>query len=95
MGERRISGIYKVPVGEKKRTAKAMLEGLLPGLWLWVTHPGIESPEHNSLIHSNPADVFKDGGVGKHWAEETGVLTDREIRAIIEKKGIRLTSYRD
>jgi predicted glycoside hydrolase/deacetylase ChbG (UPF0249 family) len=71
-----------------------MLEGLPPGVWLWVTHPGIESPEHNALIHSNPVDVFKDGGVGKHRAEETNVLTSPEIRKVIERKGIRLTSYR-
>ena len=95
MGERRIPGIYKGPVEEKKRAAETMLQRLLPGLWLWVTHPGIESPEHNALIHSNPADVFKEGGVGKHRAEETKVLTDRGIKAIIERKGIRLISYRN
>jgi predicted glycoside hydrolase/deacetylase ChbG (UPF0249 family) len=95
MGERRVSGVYKVPVGEKRKKAEAMLERLTPGLWLWVNHPGIDSPEHNALIHTDPRDVFTGGGVGKHRAEETNVLTSREIKKVIERKGIRLTSYRD
>jgi predicted glycoside hydrolase/deacetylase ChbG (UPF0249 family) len=95
MGERRVSGVYKARVEEKKKKAEAMLEGLTPGLWLWVNHPGIESPEHNALVHTDPRDVFTGGGVGKHRAEETHVLTSPEIKNVIERKGIRLTSYRD
>lgn len=95
MGEKRVPGVYKVPVEEKRRKAEAMLEGLSPGLWLWVNHPGIDSTEQNALIHSKPEDVFTGGGVGKHRAEETNVLTSAEIKKIIERKGIRLTGYRD
>lgn len=39
MGEKIVPGIYKVAVGEKKKRAEVMLEGLSPGLWLWVNHP--------------------------------------------------------
>ena len=95
MGERRVPGVYKVPVKEKRKRAEVMLEGLPPGLWLWVNHPGFDSPEHEALIHSKREDVFTGGGVGKHRAEETNVLTSPEIKRIIERKGIRLTSYRD
>ncbi len=95
MGERRVSGIYEVPVEEKKKKAEAMLGRLTMGLWLWVNHPGIDSPEHNALIHTDPRAVFTGGGVGKHRAEETNVLTSPEIKKVIERKGIRLTSYRD
>ncbi len=95
MGERRFPGVYKAPVREKKNKAEAMLDRLTPGLWLWVNHPGINSPEHNALVHTSPEDVFTDGGVGIHRAEETEVLTDAAIKAVIERKGIRLVSYRD
>lgn len=95
MGEKRIPGVYGAPIAEKKRTAAAQLQGLSSGLWLWVNHPGIDSPEHNALIHTNAADRFTGGGVGKHRAEETNVLTSPEIKDIIKTKGIRLTSYRD
>lgn len=93
MGEKRLRGIYTTPVEEKKVTALKILEELTPGLWLWVFHPGIDSPEHNALIHTKPEDVFKAGGVGKHRAEETNVLTSPEIKSIIHKRNIRLTNY--
>lgn len=95
MGERRVSGVYKTQVEEKRKKAEAMLERLTPGLYLWVNHPGIDSPEHRALIHTDPRDVFTGGGVGKHRAGETHVLTSPEIKKVIERKGIRLTSYRD
>ncbi len=95
MGEKRIPGVYATPIGEKRKKAETQLRGLPPGLWLWVNHPGIDSPEQNALVHTDPAEVFPGGGVGKHRAEETNVLISPEIKAIIKEKGIVLTSYRD
>jgi hypothetical protein len=37
MGEKHIKGIYIVPIESKKAEALRMLEGLKPGLWLWVS----------------------------------------------------------
>jgi predicted glycoside hydrolase/deacetylase ChbG (UPF0249 family) len=95
MGEKRIPGVYKTPIEEKRTKAELQLQGLPPGLWLWVNHPGIDSLEQNALVHTDPAEVFAEGGAGKHRAEETKVLTSPEIKEIIKKKGIRLISYRD
>jgi len=95
MGEKRLRGIYSTPVAEKKSTALKMLEEMTPGLWLWIFHPGADSPEHEFLIHTDPKDVFTGGGVAKHRAEETKVLTSPEIKTAILEKGIKLTNYKD
>lgn len=92
-GEKRLPGIYTTPVEEKKTTALKILEELKPGLWLWVFHPGIDSPEQNALVHTKPEDVFTGAGVGKHRAEETNVLTSPGINSVIRKKNIRLIHY--
>lgn len=93
LGEKRLPGIYKTPIGKKTDLAVKTLENLKRGLWLWVFHPGIDSPEHNALIHTNPEDVFKDGGVGKHRAAETVTLYNPQVKAVIQKRGINLTTY--
>ncbi len=74
LAEKRLSGIYKTPIGKKTELAVNILKNLKPGLWLWVFHPGIDSPEQNALIHTAPEDVFKDGNVGKHRAAEAETL---------------------
>lgn len=93
LGEKRLPGVYKTPVGEKTLVAVKILENLKHGLWLWVFHPGIDSPEHGALVHTAPEDVFKDGGAGKHRAAETEALTSTQVKAVIQKGGIKLTTY--
>ncbi len=95
MGETRPGSVYTTPVEEKTEAAVKMLQELEPGLWLWVCHIGIDSPEQNVLIHSRPEDIFPGGGVGKHRAAEMDVLTSIEVKSIILKKGIKLVSYRE
>jgi predicted glycoside hydrolase/deacetylase ChbG (UPF0249 family) len=95
MGEKRVSGVYRVPVEQKKAEALKMLEKLQPGLWLWVGHIGIDSPEQNALIHSAPGHRFVGDGVGRHRAEELKVLTSPEVKSMIQQKGIKLTNYRE
>lgn len=94
VGERRVPGVYTTPIGQKTLSAVNMLKELDPGLWLWVTHLGIQSPEQDALIHTNPEDVFPNG-VGKHRFAELNAITSEEIKDIIRKRGVRLVSYRD
>jgi predicted glycoside hydrolase/deacetylase ChbG (UPF0249 family) len=94
MGERRVGGIYTVPVKEKKKRALNMLEKLSAGLWLWNVHIGIDSPEQGALIHTRAEDQFRNGGVGPHRAEELRVISDDEVKELIRKRGIKLTNYR-
>ena len=94
MGEQSLS-IYSVPVAEKKDSAVKMLADLEDGLHYWVCHPGICSSEQNALIHSSPADIFIDDGVGTHRAEVLNTLTSIEVKSVILKKDIKLTNYRE
>ena len=95
VGEKSMETVYTTPVEHKKKRALEILEGLGPGLWLWVCHVGIDSPEQQALIHTAPEDIFVDGGVGQHRAEEMKVVTSLEVKSMILKKGIRLTNYRE
>jgi predicted glycoside hydrolase/deacetylase ChbG (UPF0249 family) len=92
LDEQRIS-IYKVPVEEKLDAAVEMLQELQPGLYLWVCHPGIDSPEQTALIHSAPDHVFLDAGVGPHRAAVLETLTNLRLKSVILSKGIKLTTY--
>jgi predicted glycoside hydrolase/deacetylase ChbG (UPF0249 family) len=94
MEETRIS-IYQVPVEKKLSGAITMLQELRPGLYLWVCHPGIDSPEQNALIHSAPADIFVDAGVGSHRAAVLKTLMSLQLKSVILSRGIQLTDYRE
>ncbi len=93
-GEKNMS-ISKVKLGTKIAHTVELLSGLEPGLYCWVCHPGIDSPEHEVLIHTNPVSIYTDGTVGKHRAEITEVVTSIELKSIIMKRGIKLTNYRE
>jgi len=93
--EKSMETVYTTPVEQKKKRAVEILEGLTPGVWLWVCHVGIDSPEQRALIHTAPEDIFVEGGVGLHRAAELQVVTSLEVRSIILKKGIQLTNYRE
>jgi predicted glycoside hydrolase/deacetylase ChbG (UPF0249 family) len=93
IGESRFHGVYTTPVNGKKEITIKRLEQLTNGLWLWVTHPGIESPEQNALVHTHPDHVFHGGGVGKHRAAELDVIMSKEVKSLIRKKNIKLTNY--
>ena len=95
MGEKVVRNVYMDPVEQKNENAVKMLENLKPGLWIMVCHLGIDSPEQNALIHTKREHIFSGGGVGKHRAEETNVLTSIEVKSMILKKGIKLTNYRE
>jgi predicted glycoside hydrolase/deacetylase ChbG (UPF0249 family) len=92
--EQRIS-IYNVPHKEKHAAAIKMFEELEPGLYLWVSHPGIDSPEQRALIHSDPAAVFTEGGVGVHRAAVLETQCSLELKSVVMQRGIKLISYTD
>lgn len=95
IGEKNID-IYQVPAESKKDSAINMLKEIGPGLWLWICHPGIESPEQNALIHTSVEDILVDGGtIGLHRAMVTNTLTSVELKSIILKRDIILTDYKE
>jgi len=95
LGETRFPGVYTVQEDRKLEEAVKQLEELKPGLWLWVCHVGIDSPEQNVLIHTKPSHIFSGGGVGKHRAAELAVLTSIQVKSMILKRGIKLVNYRE
>jgi predicted glycoside hydrolase/deacetylase ChbG (UPF0249 family) len=65
------------------------LEALEPGTYLFVDHPGLNVPEMQALMHKGYEDVAADRDA------VTRVFTSKEVLAIIQKKEIRLISYKD
>jgi hypothetical protein len=78
MGETIMPSMFRVDEDKKTQFVVKQLKRLKPGLWLWVTHLGIDSPEQDALIHTHPDHVFPGGGVGKHRAAELKAVTSIE-----------------
>lgn len=65
------------------------LEELEPGVWLYVDHPAYNTPELQAIGHKGYLGVAKDrDGVTKSWSNS-------EVRKVIERRGIKLVSYKD
>lgn len=75
---------------EKKKSFISMLHKLQPGnTYLFVEHPGLNTPELQAIHHIGYENVADDRqGVTDLW-------TDKEIIALIKQKGIQLISYKD
>jgi chitin disaccharide deacetylase len=67
-----------------------MLNKLEPGnTYLFVDHPGLNSPELRAIHHIGYEDVATDRqGVTDTW-------TNEKIKKLIREKGIQLISYKD
>lgn len=75
---------------EKIASFMRMLESLEPGnTYLFVEHPGLDTPEVRAIHHIGYEDVAEDRqGVTDTW-------TDSRIKALIQRRGIQLISYRE
>jgi predicted glycoside hydrolase/deacetylase ChbG (UPF0249 family) len=65
------------------------LEGLTPGYYIFVDHPALDVPEMQTVGHPGYEDV----AIDREWV--TRVFTSEEVMKTIEKKGIKLISYKD
>jgi predicted glycoside hydrolase/deacetylase ChbG (UPF0249 family) len=76
--------------GEKIKSFIAMLDDLKPGeTYMFVDHPGLDSPELRAVSHIGYEDVAIDRqGV-------TDLFSSPVVKEAIAKKGIRLISYAD
>ena len=64
-----------------------ILEGLKPGKYLFVEHPGLDTAEMRAIGHKGYYDVAEDrDGV-------TEIFTSPDVRRAIDKLGIKLISY--
>jgi predicted glycoside hydrolase/deacetylase ChbG (UPF0249 family) len=65
------------------------LEGLKPGTYLFVEHPGIDTAEMGAIGHAGYEGVAKDRDA------VTEVFVSQKVRNAITKLGIKLISYAD
>lgn len=84
---------YGGPTGtseEKVKSFISMLESLKPGeTYLFVDHPGLNTPELQAIHHIGYENVAVDRqGVTDAW-------TDQRVKDAIKKLGIQLISYAD
>lgn len=77
-------------LAEKKKSFTNMLNGLQPGqTYLFLDHPGLNDEELQAIHHIGYENVAEDRqGVTDLW-------TDKDIKALIQRRKIRLISYRD
>jgi hypothetical protein len=75
---------------EKIASFIKMLEGLQPGnTYLFVDHPGLDTPELKAIHHIGYENVAADRqGVTDAWTSE-------KVKEVIRKRGIQLISYKD
>ena len=66
-----------------------MLEGLKPGTYLFVEHPGLDTPEMQAIGHSGYEDVAQDRQA------VTDVFTSGQVKKAIKDLKIELISYAD
>jgi len=89
-GEQLLS-IYEIPPDQKGKALAEKLKQLVPGLWLLVVHPGLDTPEERALRDINPEGL---PNVAANRAAVTKALTSRRIKSIVKKHNIQLTDYR-
>ena len=72
---------------QRLSSALKAINGLGPGKYLFVDHPGMNTPEMQAIGHTGYMNVAADRDA------VTRVFTSPDIKAAIEAKGIHLMSY--
>lgn len=87
----RLSGLGGAQLSprQKIRNFVEALKELEPGTWLYVCHPSLNTPEQQSIGHPGYLNV------GYDRAGVLAILTNRKVKALIEKRGIELIGYDD
>jgi predicted glycoside hydrolase/deacetylase ChbG (UPF0249 family) len=79
----------KASAEQREAALVRALEGLRPGAWIVVEHPGLDTPEMQALGHKGYWEV------ATHRAGVTKAFTSPKVKEVIQRRGIQLTSYRD
>ncbi|HEY3738619.1 MAG TPA: ChbG/HpnK family deacetylase [Bryobacteraceae bacterium] len=91
LGIQMIVGAYNPQDSGEVKAAKlaAKLETLTPGLWLNIDHAATDTPEIRAFGHKGYEWVAADRSANHDaW-------TSAKVREVIERKGIKLTNYRE
>jgi predicted glycoside hydrolase/deacetylase ChbG (UPF0249 family) len=65
------------------------LEGLQPGTWIVIEHPGLDTPEMQAMGHKGYWEV------ASHRDGVTKAFTSPKVKETIQRRGIQLVSYHD
>jgi predicted glycoside hydrolase/deacetylase ChbG (UPF0249 family) len=65
------------------------LENLKPGLYIYVEHPGMDTPEMRAIGHKGYTTVAEERDA------VTKVFTSDRVKETVRKKGIRLIGYKE
>ena len=65
------------------------LEGLKPGTYLFIEHPGLDTPEMRAIGHPGYEDVAQDRDA------VTKVFTSEKVKSAVKRLRIKLISYAD
>jgi chitin disaccharide deacetylase len=91
IGVQMLNGVWRGTDEADMRVEKlaATLETLGPGTWLMVDHAALDTPETRALGHAGYEYVAADrSAVLAAW-------TSPKVLAVVARRGIRLTSYRE
>jgi predicted glycoside hydrolase/deacetylase ChbG (UPF0249 family) len=89
-GVRRAGGFgHAKTAKERIKRFVEMLEGFKPGAYLFVEHPGLDTPEMRAIGHRGYYGVAEDRDA------VTKVFTSKEVKKAVKKLDIRLISYAD
>jgi hypothetical protein len=90
-GARHVPWMVDSKAGAEQREAALVkaLEGLQPGVWIVVEHPGLDTPEMQAMGHKGYWEV------AAHRAGVTKSFTSPRVKEVIKKRGIQLVSYHD
>jgi len=72
---------------EKEAAMVRIVENLTPGTWLFVDHPGLDTPEMRAIGHVGYENVAADR------AGVTRAFTSEKVKEAIKRRGVRLMSY--
>jgi predicted glycoside hydrolase/deacetylase ChbG (UPF0249 family) len=91
-GEKDTPNIYHTPPRQKTKRLVEILEGLQPGFWLLVCHPGLDSVEMQGMSAANPASLQN---IAANRGAVTRALTSPAVKRLIKRRHIQLLGYRD
>lgn len=79
----------KATAEQREAALVKALEGLGPGTWIIIEHPGLDTPEMQAMGHKGYWEV------ASHRDGVTKSFTSPKVKEVIQRRGIQLVSYHD
>ncbi len=79
----------KATAEQREAALVKALEGLGPGTWIVIEHPGLDTPEMQVMGHKGYWEV------ASHRDGVTKTFTSPRVKEVIKRRNIQLVSYRD